>query len=56
MWLTDKLAPDFKTIADFRHDHGIAIQAACRRFVLLCRNLGSSRAARWRWMAAVCAR
>jgi transposase len=40
MWLTGKLAPDFKTIADFRRDHGSAIQAACRRFVLLCRNLG----------------
>ena len=40
MWLTGKLAPDFKTIADFRRDHGPAIQAACRRFVLLCRNLG----------------
>ncbi|CAN5237253.1 IS1182-like element ISCc5 family transposase [soil metagenome] len=40
MWLTGKLAPDFKTIADFRRDHGAAIQAACRRFVLLCRNLG----------------
>ncbi len=40
MWLTSKLAPDFKTIADFRRDHGGAIQAACRRFVVLCRNLG----------------
>ena len=40
MWLTGKLAPDFKTIADFRRDHGVAIQAACRRFVLVCRNLG----------------
>jgi transposase len=40
MWLTGKLAPDFKTIADLRRDHGAAIQAACRRFVLLCRNLG----------------
>ena len=40
MWLTGKLAPDFKTVADFRRDHGAAIQAACRRFVLLCRNLG----------------
>ncbi|MET3826598.1 transposase [Sphingomonas sp. PvP055] len=40
MWLTGKLAPDFKTIADFRRDHGAAIQSACRRFVLLCRNLG----------------
>lgn len=40
MWLTGKLAPDFKTVADFRRDHGVAIQAACRRFVLLCRNVG----------------
>jgi len=40
MWLTGKLAPDFKTIADFRRDQGAAIQAVCRRFVLLCRNLG----------------
>ena len=40
MWLTGKLAPDFKTIADFRRDHGSAIPAACRRFVLVCRNLG----------------
>ena len=56
MWLTGKLAPDFKTIVDFRRDHGPAIQAACRRFVLVCRNLGSSPAARWRWMAAACGR
>ena len=40
MWLTGKLAPDFKTVADFRRDHDVAIQAACRRFVLLCRKLG----------------
>jgi transposase len=40
MWLTGKLAPDFKTIADFRRDHGAAIQVTCRRFVLLCRQLG----------------
>jgi hypothetical protein len=26
MWLTDRLAPDFKTIADFRKDNGIAIR------------------------------
>jgi hypothetical protein len=35
-----QLAPDFKTIADFRREQGAAIQAVCRRFVLLCRNLG----------------
>jgi hypothetical protein len=40
MWLTGKLAPDFKTIADFRRDNGEAIRAACRQFVLLCRRLG----------------
>jgi transposase len=40
MWLTGKLAPDFKTVADFRREHGPAIQATCRRFVLLCRTMG----------------
>ena len=39
MWLTGRLAPDFKTIADFRKDNGPAIQAACRQFVALCRSL-----------------
>ncbi len=39
MWLTGRLMPDFKTIADFRRDNGPAIQAACRQFVLLCRKL-----------------
>ena len=40
MWLTGKLAPDFKTIADFRKDNGLAIQMACSQFVVLCRELG----------------
>jgi transposase len=39
MWLTGRLMPDFKTIADFRRDNGPAIQATCRQFVLLCRRL-----------------
>jgi transposase len=39
LWLTCRLAPDFKTIADFRRDNGPAIQATCRRFVMLCREL-----------------
>src|SRR6478735_7550720 len=39
MWLTGRLAPDFKTIADFRHDNGIGIRNVCRRFVELCRRL-----------------
>ena len=37
MWLTQRLAPDFKTIADFRRDNGRAIQKVCREFVVLCR-------------------
>src|SRR5207302_9628398 len=40
MWLTRRLAPDFKTIADFRRDNGAAIRAACAQFVVLCRRLG----------------
>jgi transposase len=40
MWLTGKLAPDHKTIADFRKDNGEAIQATGARFVALCRELG----------------
>jgi transposase len=40
MWLTERLAPDHKTIADFRKDHGAAIQRACAQFVMLCRELG----------------
>jgi transposase len=39
MWLTGRLAPDFKTIADFRRDNGAAIRNVCRRFVELCRGL-----------------
>ena len=33
MWLTGRLAPDFKTIADFRRDNGAGIRNGCRRFV-----------------------
>jgi transposase len=40
MWLTGKLVPDHKTIANFRKDHGGAIQAACARFVVLCQEIG----------------
>ena len=39
IWLTGRLAPDFKTIADFRKDNGGAITAVCSRFVALCRNM-----------------
>src|SRR5678816_3136206 len=39
MWLTGRLAPDFKTIADFRRDNGVGIRNVCRRFVELCRDL-----------------
>ncbi len=39
IWLTGRLAPDFKTIANFRRDNGPAIGAACAQFVVLCRRL-----------------
>ena len=39
MWLTGRLAADFKTIADFRKDNGEAIRLVCREFVMLCRKL-----------------
>src|SRR6266478_2495273 len=40
MWLTGRLVPDHKTIADFRKDNGRAIRKVCARFVALCRELG----------------
>ena len=39
MWLTRRLAPKHKTIADFRKDNGVAIRLVCREFVMLCRKL-----------------
>ncbi len=39
MWLTGRLMPDFKTIANFRKDNGRAIRNVCRQFVVLCRQL-----------------
>jgi transposase len=39
IWLTGQLAPDFKTIADFRRDSAEAIRATCRQFIVLCRGL-----------------
>src|SRR6202022_4284015 len=39
MWLIGRLAPDFKTIADFRKDNGKAIRSVCREFIMLCRQL-----------------
>src|SRR5664280_2162012 len=39
VWLTGRLMPDFKTIADFRKNNGEAIRRVCREFVLLCRRL-----------------
>ena len=37
MWLTGRLVPDHKTIADFRKDNGPAIRKVCAQFVALCR-------------------
>ena len=39
MWLTGRLMPDFKTIANFRKDNGKAIRRVCRQFIVLCREL-----------------
>ena len=39
MWLTGRLVPDFKTIADFRRDNGPGIRQACSQFVAICRKL-----------------
>ena len=40
MWLTQRLSPDHKTIADFRKDNGPAIRKVCSQFVVLCRKMG----------------
>ena len=40
MWLSGRLVPDHKTIADFRKDNGSAIRKVCARFVALCRTIG----------------
>jgi len=39
MWLTHRLAPDHKTIADFRKNHGKALGKVCTQFVGVCRRL-----------------
>src|SRR5678809_1361921 len=40
MWLLGRLAPDHKTIADFRKDNGAGIRKMCARFIELCREMG----------------
>jgi transposase len=40
MWLTGRLVPDHKTIADFRKDSGVAIKQVCVEFIELCRQIG----------------
>ena len=40
MWLLARLAPDHKTIADFRRDNGPGIKKVCAQFVEVCRKLG----------------
>jgi transposase len=40
MWLTGRLVPDHKTIADFRKDNGSAIKQVCVQFIELCRRMG----------------
>ncbi|NJO37549.1 MAG: transposase, partial [Rhizobiales bacterium] len=45
IWLTGRLAPDLKTIADFRRDNGGAIIGVCARFIIICREIGLFRRA-----------
>jgi transposase len=40
MWLTGRLVPDHKTIADFRKDSGAAIKQVCVQFIEICRKIG----------------
>src|ERR1700710_1075825 len=40
MWLLSRLAPDHKTIADFRKDNGVGLRKVCARFVELRREMG----------------
>jgi len=40
LWLLGRLAPDHKTIADFRRDNGAALKRVCAKFVDLCREMG----------------
>jgi hypothetical protein len=40
MWLTGRLVPDHKTIADFRKDNGAAIRKVCAQFVAICQEIG----------------
>jgi transposase len=40
MWLVGRLAPDFKTLADFRAHNAGAIKSVCREFIVLCRRWG----------------
>ena len=39
MWLMKKLAPDFKTIADFRKDNIDCVKGVFKEFVKLCMSL-----------------
>jgi transposase len=51
MWLLGRLAPDHKTIADFRKDNGRALRRVRARFVELRREMGLPRdgECRHRW-------
>src|SRR5690349_19953740 len=46
IWLTGRVAPDFKTISYFRKDNGKAIREVCHEFVALCRQISLFSAAR----------
>jgi transposase len=48
MWLVGRLAPDFKTLADFRAENTVAIKNVCREFIVLCRRWKLFTGRRWR--------
>jgi hypothetical protein len=59
MWLTGRLVPDHKTIADFRKDNGPAIRKVCAQFVTLCTWQGEyapSSCRSWLFMSSYCRR
>jgi transposase len=41
LWLTGRLVPAHKTLADFRRDNGAGIRKVCAQFVELCRRIGT---------------
>ena len=56
MWVTGKLAPDIKTVADFRREHELRSRRLVAGSCCCVGSSASSRAARSRWTGAAFAR